>query len=186
MNAFAERRVRPRFRPRLGSIHDPRAYGNGAWRHKRLQLRPYSLTIVDVPVMGVDVYPKGRGRRLTRKVFDVYNDARKIGANTIIFNDIDVTGTGSALDQQVDETREFAHGVVCFLKGEADIPNLKRLDGVNGTLVVFYPEGMTLPEDVPNGMYAAYTDQELENCELAIRAAARVEALIARHLEQAL
>ena len=185
LDAYAARRKkRPSFRPRLGSIRDPRAYGVGSWRHKRLQLNPYILTIVEVPVMDAETYPKGKGRRLMRKMFDVYNDARAEGANVIIFNDIDVMGTGSALDQHVDETRKRAHGIVCFLKGEADIPNLKRLEGAKGKLIVFHPEGMPLPPDLPDGLYGAYTDEELENCELAIRAAGKVQALIWSHLEQ--
>jgi hypothetical protein len=177
-------RKRPLFRDRVGALADPSAYGNGSWRHERLALHPYPVIIVELPVMRSEVYPAGRGRRLQRKVLEVFNETRKIGAGAVVFNSIPVPSAGPVLNQRLEETREHSAAILCLARRQSDLEELQHFAETDAQLLVWYPDGLSLPDDRPEGFYRSYTDEELQNCSVALQVMDRIDHLVSNHLAE--
>ena len=121
---------------------------------------------------------------MLRKVTEVFNETRKMGAGAVIFNRIPVPSPGPVLEQRLDEARRRSAAIVCFARRQSDLAEMPRFADTDAQLLVWYPDGAELPEDRPEAFYHAYTDEELQNCSVALQVMDRLDYLLSAHLTE--
>ncbi len=185
VDALRQRGPRPRFGRGGRAVHDGRAYSVGSVRHSRLQLHPFKLVLVDTAVLRAETYPRERVGRISGKLRELQAEASALGANVLTFNEIPgwEVGLGTVLEQRVREVGTHASAVVCIVHGKPDLQAVEHFSDAVGTVVAWYPARLEAELIERDGViYRGYSDADLSDCTLALRALDVVRDLVDRHL----
>jgi hypothetical protein len=176
--------VRPRFGKVRRGISAAIPYGIGTARHHRLRLHPFTVVLVDAGVIEAEQYPAEQVRRIRHKISQIHAALDTIGANVLVFNEIDTPADADQIVQErAAQARRAAAAIVCLVDSASSVGAVQLFDGASGAVGVWYPKRVeaAVPR-IPKATLRAYIDREINDCSLTLRVVGFIENLIDRHL----
>jgi hypothetical protein len=177
--------VRPSFGHPVRAIQNARPYAGRTVRQTRLKLNPLVVVVADLSVMEVDGYPEGGGRRMREKVRSIIDFLEREGVSAVVFNEIPAPGSEPLVAQRIGEVRARADIIVALIHGKSDARKLQTFVGVNARVAAWFPDHVAEPQ-VEGVRLAPYTQEQLQQCGLALNVQRYLDAVIDDHVAASL